>query len=133
VVSFTSRSLPQEKSPWYSLGGPQSWSVRGGEEKNSQPLPGFELPIIQSLAQLSSLLKKFPAFRKPKVYQRVHKSPPLGPVLSQLNPVYTGWPWRFLPLSFCEQKIVTYAFMVSSMHASCSVCLIRRDLISLTL
>jgi hypothetical protein len=47
VVSFTPRPLyPQGKSPWYSLdrrlGGPQSRSGRGGEEKNSQPSPGFE-------------------------------------------------------------------------------------------
>jgi hypothetical protein len=42
VVSFTPRPLyPQGKSPWYPfdrrLGGPQSRSGRGGEEKNSQP------------------------------------------------------------------------------------------------
>jgi hypothetical protein len=47
VVSFTPRSLyPQGKSLWYpldrSLGGPQSRSGRGGEEKNSQPPPGIE-------------------------------------------------------------------------------------------
>jgi hypothetical protein len=33
--------IPQEKSPWYlldrRLGGPQSCSGCGGEEKNSQP------------------------------------------------------------------------------------------------
>jgi hypothetical protein len=37
---------PQGKSPWYpldrGLGGPQSRSGRGGEEKNSQPPPGIE-------------------------------------------------------------------------------------------
>jgi hypothetical protein len=49
VVSFTTQSLnPQEKSPWYSLDrrldGHQSRSERGGEEKNSQPPPGFEAP-----------------------------------------------------------------------------------------
>jgi len=33
------------------LGGAQSLSRRGGEEKNSQPLPGLKLPIIQPLAQ----------------------------------------------------------------------------------
>jgi len=37
---------PQGKSPWYPmdrrLGGPQSHSGHGGEEKNSQPLPGIE-------------------------------------------------------------------------------------------
>jgi hypothetical protein len=47
VVSFTPRPLyPQRKSPWYTfdrrLGGPQSRSGRGGEEKNSQPPPGIE-------------------------------------------------------------------------------------------
>jgi hypothetical protein len=33
------------------LGGPQSRSGRGGEEKNSQLLPGLELQIIQPVAQ----------------------------------------------------------------------------------
>jgi hypothetical protein len=33
------------------LGGPQNRSGRGGEEKNSQPLPGIEPPIIQPVAQ----------------------------------------------------------------------------------
>jgi hypothetical protein len=47
VVSFTPRPLyPLGKSPWYPLdrrlGGPQSRSGRGGEEKNSQPPPGIE-------------------------------------------------------------------------------------------
>jgi hypothetical protein len=33
------------------LGGPQSLSGRGSEEKNSQPPPGLELPIIKPVAQ----------------------------------------------------------------------------------
>jgi hypothetical protein len=33
------------------LGGPESQSGRGGEEKNFQPLPGLELPIMQPVAQ----------------------------------------------------------------------------------
>jgi hypothetical protein len=33
------------------LGGPQSRSGRGGEEKNSQSLPALEPPIIQPVAQ----------------------------------------------------------------------------------
>jgi hypothetical protein len=41
-------TLPPGKEP---LGGPQSRSGRGGEEKNSQPLPGLEPPIIQAVAQ----------------------------------------------------------------------------------
>jgi hypothetical protein len=44
-------TLPPGKSPWYPLGrrlvGPQSRSGCGGEEKNSQPLPGLEPTIIQ--------------------------------------------------------------------------------------
>jgi hypothetical protein len=47
VVSFTPRPLyPQGKSSWYpldtKLGGPQSRSGRGDEEKNSQPPQGIE-------------------------------------------------------------------------------------------
>jgi hypothetical protein len=33
------------------LGGPQGRCVRDDEEKNSQPLPGLEHPIIQPVAQ----------------------------------------------------------------------------------
>jgi hypothetical protein len=56
VVSFTPRPLyHQGKSPWYPLdrrlGGPQSRSGRGDEEKNSQPLSRLELPIIHPVAQ----------------------------------------------------------------------------------
>jgi hypothetical protein len=56
VVSFTVRLLyPQQKGPWYPLdrrlGGPQSRSGRGGEKKNTQPLPGLESPIFQPVAQ----------------------------------------------------------------------------------
>jgi hypothetical protein len=47
--------LPPGKSPWYPmhkrLGGHQSRSGHGGEEKNSQPLPRLEPPIIQPVAQ----------------------------------------------------------------------------------
>jgi hypothetical protein len=48
-------ALPQGKNPWYPLdrrlGGHQSRSEHGGEEKNFQPLPGFEPPLIQAVAQ----------------------------------------------------------------------------------
>jgi hypothetical protein len=54
--SFTPRPLyPQEKSPWYPLdrrlNGPQSISGHGGEERNSQPLPALEPPIIDPVSQ----------------------------------------------------------------------------------
>jgi hypothetical protein len=46
---------PQGKSLWYPLDrrldGLQSRSGHGGEEKNSQLLPGLETPIIQPIAQ----------------------------------------------------------------------------------
>jgi hypothetical protein len=56
VVSFTHRPLyPQGKGHWYPLdrrlGGSKSRSGHGGEEKNSQLLPGLETPIIQPVAQ----------------------------------------------------------------------------------
>jgi hypothetical protein len=46
-MSFTPRPLfCQGRKPRYPLGrgldGLQSWSGRGGEEKNFQPLPGME-------------------------------------------------------------------------------------------
>jgi hypothetical protein len=45
--------LPRNK-PRYPLdrrlARPQSQSGRGGEEKNSQPLPGLEPPVIQLVA-----------------------------------------------------------------------------------
>jgi hypothetical protein len=50
-------ALPRGKRPWYPLdrrlGGPQSSSGRGGEEKNSQPSrePNPSTPIIQPVAQ----------------------------------------------------------------------------------
>jgi hypothetical protein len=62
VVGFTARPLyPQGKKPWCplnrSLGGSQSRSGRGGEEKNSQPLLEIEPPIIQTNI-LSAVLSK---------------------------------------------------------------------------
>jgi hypothetical protein len=52
-------ALPQGKSSWNPLdrrlGGPQSRSGRGGEEKkNPQPLPGLEPPISQTVDQAST-------------------------------------------------------------------------------
>jgi hypothetical protein len=48
-------ALPQEKSPLYPLdrrlAGPNSRSGHGGKEKNSQPLPELEPPIIQPVVQ----------------------------------------------------------------------------------
>jgi hypothetical protein len=71
VVSFTPRPLyPQGKSPRYPLqrrlGGPQSRSGRGGEEKNSQPPTELEpqnidvQPVAQGSQNLLLLLLLIP-------------------------------------------------------------------------
>jgi hypothetical protein len=48
------------KNPWYpldrSLGGPESRAQHGGGEKNSQPLPGLEHPIIQPVSRLQQIV-----------------------------------------------------------------------------
>jgi hypothetical protein len=56
VASFTPRPLyPQRKILLYPLdrrlGGPQSRSGGGGEEKNSQLLPELKPPVIHPVAQ----------------------------------------------------------------------------------
>jgi hypothetical protein len=63
VASFTPWSLyPKGKSPWYPLyrrlGGLQNRSRHGGKEKNSQPPPGFETPIIQPVPTKSLSKRK---------------------------------------------------------------------------
>jgi hypothetical protein len=56
---------------WFPLLTPLSWALL---EKS---------PVAQ-------LLKNFPNFLwNPKVHYRVHKGPPLVPILSQINPVHT--------------------------------------------
>jgi hypothetical protein len=74
VASFTPRLLYLEgKSPWHPLdrrlGGTQIRFGCGGEEKNSQPLPGLEPPIIQPVAErytteLSRLLDVYKLYLK---------------------------------------------------------------------
>jgi hypothetical protein len=56
VVSFIHRPLyPRGNSPWYPLGrrlgALQNRSGHGVEEKNSQPLPGLEPPIVLPVDQ----------------------------------------------------------------------------------
>jgi hypothetical protein len=67
VVSFTPRPLyPQGKSPWYPLdrrlGGPQSRSGCGDEEKNSQPPPGIEFQLLH-ISHNSLFLTKYHALK----------------------------------------------------------------------
>jgi hypothetical protein len=62
-------ALPPGKSPCYPLyrilSGLQSRSWRGGEEKNSQPLPRIEPPIMKPIAQrYTTGLSRFPVLFK---------------------------------------------------------------------
>jgi hypothetical protein len=55
IASSPGRFTPSERAPGSPLhrrlGGPQSRSGRGGEEKNSQLPPGLESPIIRPAGQ----------------------------------------------------------------------------------
>jgi hypothetical protein len=73
MVSFTPRTLyHQGKSPWYPLdrrlGVSQNRSGRGGEEKNSQPLPGQQTPRSSNpgLSHLNPIHTLTPCFHKPQ-------------------------------------------------------------------
>jgi hypothetical protein len=55
VVSFTPRPLYPQRKRWYPLDRRLSGTLRRlgrGGEKNSEPLPGLEPPIIQPVAML---------------------------------------------------------------------------------
>jgi hypothetical protein len=80
--------LPQGKSPWNPsdrrLGRSQSRS-KCGDEKNSQPLPGIESPIIQPVPQrYTTELSRFLEGLRKVTKQFGHNNRPLDPYY---NPV----------------------------------------------
>jgi hypothetical protein len=78
-------ALLLEKNPLYSLdrrlGWLQSRSERGGEEKNSQPLPGLEPPIIQPVAQRYTAELSWPGNTRKKLHNEELRSLYFSPVL----------------------------------------------------
>jgi hypothetical protein len=85
------------------LSRPQSRSGRGGEEKNSQPLPGIEPPIVQPVPQryttvisrnlktiLWTFLEKLIAFELAKIFPLFIK--PECTLSSSQNPAIERYP-----------------------------------------
>jgi hypothetical protein len=86
-------------------------------------------------------VKKFHTIYRTKRFIRVHKSPSLNPVLSQINTFHILTPYS-VPFDACLYLLIDlflsglptkilYAFLISHMHATCPVSLILIDFIAL--
>jgi hypothetical protein len=84
-----------------------TWSVKESGvtyEKISVIHSLMELGLLEKLPVVQ-LLKNFPAFYGTRRFITVHKSPPLVPILSQINPIH---------MHFSSPTFVLYALPTSS-------------------
>jgi hypothetical protein len=100
--------------------------------------------LLQTLI-VAQLVNKFPSFLwNQKIYYRVHNNPSLGPILGQLNQIYS-----FCIPNFCQIRFnlsshlrtrsglfpsgslpkIVYVFLISPMHSTCFANLILLDFI----
>jgi hypothetical protein len=100
---------PQGKSPWYPLdrrlSGPQNRSEHGGEEKNSEFLPGLEPPIIHILIVFTRSLELFKLLITPikgSEYRRVYPKVPGLAAWSENYKWYSSLPLGAVVSLFCE-------------------------------
>jgi hypothetical protein len=134
VVSLTHWPLyPQGKSPWCPLGrrlgGPQGRSGRGGEEQNSQPLPGLEPPTIQAVAQrYTAELSRLLATRISRAYPVYTSCGYCLTIINILNLItlltrvkgaevaqwYSAWLRAWRPGFDCRQSLRTFLFATAS-------------------
>jgi len=112
----TPSALSSEKGHWCPLnrrlGGPQRWSGRGGEEKNSHPLQGLEPPIIQSVSRLTPSSIFF------KIYQNQYYyviSFTLQLTLSLRNDPHAPYPLD------SEEKVHSFSWKLYSVRPALSV------------
>jgi hypothetical protein len=68
--------------------------------------PSWEAASCAATQELLSILWN------PKVHYRVHKSPPLFPILSQIDPVHTIWNHIYLILPSQRRSSVQFCFNV---------------------
>jgi hypothetical protein len=97
-IDMSVRHVPQAILHWYFLTSP---SKRLNSTNSMEQNPSWEANSHSVSQEIPYLL------RSPKVHYRVHKSPPLFPILSQIHPVHT-YPHYFSKI--CSNIIFTFTF-----------------------